>query len=132
MAKYGSPDLKIEVDNAGGTLVDLSAYIDDDLSHSVEAVLEELLAYGEDWPAQVATGVKKASDLTLGFMYDDTGTTGPNVILDAVGSTRSVKITWGGSNTTTFEAVIKSFSKKASKGAMHRCEAVVTPTGAVT
>jgi hypothetical protein len=132
MAKYGSPDLKIEVDNAGGTLVDLSAYIDDDIKLDIEGLMEELLAYSATWPVQVATGVKKASDINLGGMFDDTATVGPHTILNAVGSTRSVKITWGGSNTSTFEAVIKTYSRKASKGGMTRFEAVLTPTGAVT
>lgn len=132
MAKYGSPDLKIEVDNAGGTLVDLSAYIDDDIKFDVEAMMEELLAYSATWPTQVAVGVKKASDINLGGMFDDTATTGPHVILNAVGATRSVKITWGGSNTSNFEAVIKTYSIKGSKGGMTRYEAVLTPTGAVT
>jgi hypothetical protein len=132
MAKYGSPDVKIEVDNAGGTLVDLSAYIDDDISHEVEAVMEELLAFGATWPAQIATGVKRAPEITLGGMFDDTATSGPDVILNAVGATRSVKITWGGSNTTDFEAVITKYSISASKGAMTRFEATLIPTGAVS
>lgn len=131
MAKYGSPDLKIEVANAGGTLVDLSAYIDDDIKLDIEGMMEELLAYSASWPTQVSTGVKKASDITLGGMFDDTATSGPHVILNAIGSTRSVKITWGGSNTSTFEAVIKTYSLKSSKGSMTRFEAVLTPTGAV-
>jgi hypothetical protein len=132
MTKYGSPDLTIEVDNAAGTLVDLSAYIDDDIAQEVEAVMEELLAYGATWPTQVATGVLRAPELTLGGMFDDTATSGPHVILNAIGSTRSVKITWGGSNTTAFEAVITKYGRKASKGTMTRFEAILMPTGAVT
>ncbi len=131
MAKYGSPDLTIEVDNAGGTLVDLSAYIDEDIKLDIEAMMEELLAFGAEWPAQIATGVKKASDINLGGMFDDTVTVGPDAILNAVGDTREVKITWGGSNTSTFDAVIKTYSRKGSKGGMTRFEAVLTPTGAV-
>ncbi len=132
MAKYASPDLTIEVDNAGGTLVDLSAYIDEDIALDIEAMMEELIAYGANWPAQIATGVKKANDINLGGMYDDTVTVGPDAILNAVGDTREVKITWGGSNTSTFDAVIKSYSRKGSNGGMTRFEAVLTPTGAVT
>lgn len=132
MAKYGSPDLTIEVDNASDTLVDLSAYIDDDIKLDIEAMLEEFIAYGASWPTQLSVGVTKASEITLGGYYDDTATTGPNIILNSPGSTRSVKITWGGSNETTFEAVIKNFNRKSSKGTMHRFECVLVPTGTVT
>ncbi len=132
MSKYGSPDVKIEVDNSSGALVDLSAYIDEDIALDIGATLEELLAFGATWGSQLSTGVKVASEITLGGMFDDTATTGPHVILNAVGATRSVKVTWGGSNTSNFEAVISKYSIKASKGAMTRFEATLVPTGAVT
>ncbi len=131
MAKYASPDLTIEVDNSVGAPVDLSQYIDEDIALDIEATMEEFIAYGANWPAQIATGIKKAADINLGGMFDDTATTGPDAILNAVGDTREVTITWGGSNASTFDAVIKSYSRKGSNGGMTRFEAVLTPTGAV-
>ena len=132
MAKYGSPDLTIEVDNSGGTLVDISQYVDTINEFNVEAMLQEGTAFGESWVKQLYTGMRQAQPVTLEGFFDDTATTGPDVILNDIGSERSLKITWGSTNTDTVETIITNYAKLPTQGELTRYRCVLTPTGAVT
>ena len=132
MAKYGSKDLKIEVDNSSDTLVDLSQYITGINGVTVEAILEEGTAFGDTWVEQLFTGNKQTSAITLDGFYDDTASTGPDVILNALGSTRTLKVTWGSTKTTSVEAVITSYSRNPVRKELTKFQCVLTPTGTVT
>lgn len=132
MAKYGSDDLKIEVDNSGASLVDLSNYIDTVNEFNVEALLQESHAFGDAWVEQLYTGVKRANPVTLEGFYDDTASTGPDVVLNAIGDTRTLKFTWGSTKTSSVEAVITSYVRKPARGELHRFACTLTPTGTVT
>lgn len=132
MAKYGSKDLKVEVDNSGGTLVDLSNYVTTINGISVEAILEEGTAMGDTWVEQLFTGNKQMPAITLGGFYDDTASTGPDAVLNAIGDTRTLKVTWGGTKTTSTEAIITSYVRTPAVKTLTKFSAVLTPTGAVT
>lgn len=132
MAKYGSNSLVIEVDNSAGTLVNLSNYIDTINDVNVEALLQESTAFGDSWVENLFTGIKKMDPVTIEGFYDDTATTGPDAILNSLGDTRTLKITWGGSKTTTVETIITKYPRKAVRGELTRFSCELTPTGAVT
>lgn len=132
MAKYGSDDLKIEVDNSAGSLVDLSQYVTEIDVMDVEALLEESHTFGDSWGENLFTGLKKANPVTLSGFYDDTATTGPDVILNSLGDTRTLKITWGGTKTSSVEAIITNYRRTPTRGEHTKFEAVLTPTGVVT
>lgn len=132
MAKYGSKDLKIEVDNSSGSPVDLSNYIDTINEFNVEVAIVEGTAFGDGWVEQISTGLKKGNPVTIEGFYDDTATTGPDVILNSLGDTRTLKITWGSTKTTSVEAIITSYSRKPVRGELTRFSCTLTPTGTVT
>ena len=100
MASYGSPSVKIEFDNAGGTLVDMSAYCVKDFSINRKANTIDSTPYGATWAQHIASGMKAMEPINFPIVYDDTATTGPEVIFynagAALGSTRTLKITYGG------------------------------------
>ena len=134
MAKYGSPDLKIEVDNAGGTLVDMSAYIETVNEVSVEALLQESHTFGDEWVEHLYTGVKQGAPVTFEGFYDDTATTGPDAIFNALGSSREVKITYDGATAakyTLFNSIITNYKRLPSRGELHRYSVTFTPTGEI-
>ncbi len=132
MAKYGSPNIKIEVANAGGTLVDLSAHIDTINGFEVEAKIQESTPFGSAWTTQLYSGVRQGNPVTIEGFYDDTATTGPDAILNALGSTRNVKITYGSTKTSSFAAIITKYDRKPVAGESTRFACTLTPTGAVT
>lgn len=132
MARYGSKDLKIEVDNSGGSLVDISDYVTTIGGFSVEAILEEGTAFSDTWVEQLFTGNKQSPAITLGGFYDDTASTGPDVILNSVGDTRSLKITLGSTKSYSVEAIITSYSWAPAVKTLTKFSCVLTPTGTVT
>lgn len=134
MAKYTADDIVIEFDNAGGSLVDMSNYVMECNGINLEAILEESHALGDAWVEQLFAGLKRVGDITLSGMYDDTATTGPDVIFNSIGNTtsRTLKITWGSTKTTSVETIIKSYNRIPARGTITKFEVVLVATGAVT
>lgn len=132
MAKYGPNDISIAVDNTGGTPVTMDAYIEEISGATVEAILEESTTFNEAFVSQLYTGIQRMSPITFSGVFDDTATTGPNVIFNALGETRTVTITWGGSKTTATEAILTTYDRAATRNGSTRYTITLTPTGAVT
>lgn len=127
MAKYGSDDLEITV---AGTSI--KNYVDTLNGVDIEAMLQESHAFGDSWVEQLFSGVKRASPLVVAGFYDDTATTGPDALLNAIGTTVAIVITWGGTKTSSFSAIIKMYKRMPNRGESTRYEATLEPTGAVT
>lgn len=132
MAKYGSDDLSISVDDSGGTPVDLTQYVQTINGLDIEALTEESHSFGDAWVEHLFTGIKRGNDLTIGGFYDDTASTGPDAVLIGIGTTRTVTITWGGAKTSSFEAIIINYRRNPVRNELTKYEAVLRPTGAVT
>lgn len=132
MAKYGPNDISIDVDNTGGTPVTMDAYIDDWAGADVEAILEESHTFNDAWVEMLYSGIQRMSPITMSGFYDDTATSGPDVIFNALGETRTVTITWGASKTTSTEAIISSYVRTPGRNASTRFTTTLTPTGTVT
>ena len=135
MAKYSSPDMNVQVDNAGGTLVDISNYVDAVGGFAPAAETAESTGFGDAWREYVAH-LKDGGEFTIEGNYDDTATTGPDAILNAIGSTRTVQLGWGGTANgkpkTSVEAIITKYERRASVGSLTRFVASMKSTGAVT
>lgn len=133
--KYGSPDLKIEIDGtdeSGSDMINLSQYIDTINDVTIEAILQEGHGFGKTWVEQLWTKMKQCNAITVEGFYDDTATSGPDAVLNAIGETRKVEITWGGSKKTSFAAVITSYGRTPTKNELTRYSCTLTPTGEVT
>lgn len=132
MAVYGFHNLKIEVDNSGGSPVDLSQYITSIGTIDKEAVSEESHTAGDSWVEHLFVGLSRMADVTLGGFYDDTASTGPDAVLNAIGATRTLTVTYGSTKTTSVEALIANYRRSPARGELTKFEAVLRPTGAVT
>lgn len=110
----------------------MSQYILEINEMTVEALLEQSDTFGDIWMEQLATGSKRASPVTLKGFYDDTAATGPDVIFNAIGATRTLKITWGGSKTTSVETIIQTYKRMPTRGELTKFEVTLIPTGVVT
>ena len=89
MSQYGSNALRIDFDNSSASPINMSNYIREFNGMSIEALLQESHAFGDTWFESTWTGIKKLDDIVLGGYYDDTATTGPEAIFNALGATRT-------------------------------------------
>lgn len=132
MSRYGSPDLKIEISDGvegAGELQDVSADILDFNGIDLEAVTEESHGFGDDWVKHAFTGLSKGSDITIKGFYDDTTSTGTDALFNRVGVQTELKVTWGGTKTTTVDVLIKSYKRQPSRGELTKFECVLMITG---
>lgn len=115
----------------------MTAYVTSIGSVEIESLLEESHSFGDAWFESLATGVRRMSDVVLGGFFDDTSSTGPDAIWNAVAdgptaTSRTLLITWGGSKTTSVEVLITKYSRTAVRNELTKFEVTLTPTGTVT
>ena len=127
MAKYGSNSFDISI---AGTSI--KNYIDTLNGFEIEALLAETHAFGDSWEEHLATGVKRGNPFTIGGFYDDTASTGPDVLLNAIGTTVAVILTYGSTKTSSFSALIRNYKRMPARGELTRFECELVPSGAVT
>lgn len=137
MAKYGSNSLAVSLDNSSGSAVVMTPYITAIGAVTVEALLEESHSFGDSWFESLATGLRRMSPVEISGIFDDTSTTGPDAIFNAVASatstsTRTLLITWGGSKTTSCEVLISAYTRGATRNELTSYSVTLTPTGTVT
>ncbi len=134
MAQYGSNSVIIQFDDSGGTPRDMSNYIRSFNGFTLEALMQETHAFGDSWVESSPTGVNKAEDITISGYYDDTSSTGPNVVFNAVGNTttRTLTVTWGNSKTTSGEMRIVKYSRLPKLNELTGFSVVLRPTGTMT
>ncbi len=132
MTKYASPDLVLKLANSGGTLQDMSQYVDTFNGLNVEAKIQEHVPFGASWVGQLYAGVKQGEPMTWEGFYDDTATTGPDVIFNALGDTRAFEITWGGTKKSSGSVIITNYNRVPTSGEKTRYTVTLTPTGAIT
>ena len=126
MTKYSSKDLDLEVGAQS-----MKAHILDDVTVGVEVTTEESTAFGHEWEKNISTGIKRADPVTIGGHYDSTAATGPDAKFNVVGETIEIIITWGGSKTTTFSAIVQRYERTAQVKQMTRYVSTLLPTGEV-
>lgn len=135
MAKYSSPDMVVKIDNASNSLVDQSQYVKAIGGFAPTAETGDITAFGDAWREHQAH-LKDGGQFTTEGDYDDTATTGPDVIQNCIGQTRTVEISWkgttGGYPKTSMECICLKYERKAAVGALHGYVATWQVTGAVT
>jgi len=134
MAKYGQDDFDIEVDDSdGGSLTSMKAYVDTIDGMEVERILEQSDTFGDSWVEQLYTGIRRGNTFTIEGFYDDTASTGPDAVFNGTHvQTRSVRLTWGGTKTSSFEAWFQKYRRMAVRGRLTRYQVTIVPSGAVT
>lgn len=130
-ARYGFDDFAITF-NPGAGAQALTAYVTEFNGLDIEAVLEEVTAAGDAADVHAAVGLTTRSPFTIGGPYNDASNGPDDLFAGNEGDTFEVVITWGGSKTSTFDAILKRYNRGASRGALTKFEAEFQPTGAIT
>jgi hypothetical protein len=138
MARFGFPDLKIELDIAvGGALGDISAYVTEINGYSVEAVLEEVTAAGDDDDAWAKVGMTRKGEIVLTGPYDDTASklVAITKATGDLGGQRTLKLTFDGAtlaDVKNVECLIQKVERNPKRDALHSYSVTLRPTGAIT
>jgi hypothetical protein len=133
MAVYNSTSIKIEIDVAvSGALQDVTSIVKMMGPIKVTGGTVETTPFGVAFPQFTTTGMKPYGDVTLEFPYDDAATTGSDAVFKGVGETRSFKVTYGGSKTTTGEVIIAEYERPPVVGTIHLSKVLLRFTGTVT
>ena len=134
MATYGPADLAIEFDATdGGALQAMTQHSVEMDPLDIEALFDDKVrSFGDTYSDQAYIGVRKWNPIKINGLYDDTATTGPNATYNSVGSTRTLKITWGGTKTTTVECLIMNYRRIPNIDGKTHYEVVLQPIGAPT
>lgn len=139
MAKYNSSNVTIEFDNAAGALQNITAYVLNNLSLKKKGVFEEATSFGASAVARLYAGMKDTEPIQIECFYDDAASPAPDALFDDIGNvattggaTRTLKITWGGTKTSSVEMFIQDYEKKTDVGKLHRSVVTLLPSGAVT
>ena len=118
--------------SSGGALGNISAYVTEISDRSIEAILEEITAAGDDQEAWVDVVFQRMEALTLAGPHNDAANSLFAITRDALGSTRTVKITIGGSVTIEAEMIIQTNNIGFSLKAKHAYSVTLQPTGTIT
>lgn len=137
MAKYGSNSVTINVDNSGGTPVDMTQHTLDINDVEIETILEESHSFGDAWFESLATGVRRMAPIVMSGLYDDVAASGPDAMYVTTASgpsatTRTWQCVYGAAKSTSVETLIAKYGRKLGRGALHKYQVTLQPTGAVT
>jgi len=137
LAKYGSNSVTINVDNSGGTPLDMTQHTLDINDVEIESILEESHSFGDSWFESLATGVKRMAPIVQGGLYDDTSSSGPDAMYVTTASgpsqaTRTWQCVYGSTKSTSVEVLIAKYGRKLGRAALHKYSVTLQPTGAVT
>ena len=127
MAVYGPDDFAITL---GGNAFGLHVDTFDGLS--IEAIIEDSHTFGDVWTEQLYSGLRRGQPFTLEGFYDDAAN-GPDAnFAGNEGTTIAIVITWGSSKTSTFSALLQSWTRSPVREGTTRYTATLVPTGAIT
>jgi len=137
MAKSVPSGIKIEYDNAGGTLVDITQYVQSINGFQMESVVEEVHTFGDSWEEYLPVGIGKLAPIEIEGLWDDTA----DGLVDLMGgrvpetpttNTRTLKITWAGTKTSSVETILQTFETNPERNSLTRCRVVLQPYGTIT
>lgn len=140
MGKSIPAEIKIEFDDSGGTLRDVSQFVQSIGDFDIEQLLEDSRSFGDSWDEFLAIGIAKVNSLDIGGQYDDVAN-GPDALFritapDTPASTlRTLKITWkttGGTKSSSVECLRQKYKATADRNGLTKYTATVQPTGQTT
>jgi hypothetical protein len=136
-------EIKIEYDDSGGVLRDISQFVMTLGDFTIEQLLEEKHSFGDSWEESLPIGIGKVADIDIGGLYDDTAAAsgGPDAIFRITApdtpatASRTLKVTWkttGGTKTSSVETYRQKYSASPDRNALTKFKATVRPTGTTT
>jgi hypothetical protein len=138
MAKYGSPQLTVTLDDSGGTPRVITGFVLTIGALKITNKTQPSTAFGKSWEEQLATGLRSGAPVGLTGLFDDTALTGTLATMtvtdaDAVpGFTRTLAVGLGGGHVYTAEVVLADSSVVPKANNLTEFAGTLNPTGTIT
>lgn len=136
MSQYGTTNVVVQFDNSSNSLQTITQYVQEVGGIKVKADTEDGHSFGDSYAEALDTGFRRMDDITVKGFYDDTAAGGPDALFwsngAAIGNTRTLKLTYGSTKTTSIETVIAEYTRMPLLEKLTKYEAVLRPTGAPT
>ena len=135
MAKYGSKDMTMTIEDApGGTARALTNFTVDGFDIAIESMMEETTALGDEWEEHTPVGMKRVPPFSVTILMDDAANS-TVAIFAAVDDGpaddgREVVVGWGGA-TYTFDVRLQKTTYGAKLKGLQKITADLQPTGAL-
>lgn len=137
MSKSTPAGLQIFYDDAGGTPVDITQHVITINDIDIEEITEQTNPLGTAWEEQSGVGVGRIAMVELGGLFEDEAD-GPEALFGnrlpegpAV-NTRTFTIVWLSGRSTSFETILKKYTRTAARDALTKFKTSLQPTGAAT
>ena len=102
----------------------------------ISAKLQDWKPKGAAYPSPIDSGARMMEPIELEGLFDDTATSGPDVLFwnagAALGAVRTYKETWGGTKTTQIETVIEAYERNPQPDGLTRFKVTLRPQGSPT
>lgn len=138
MANSAPSGIQIWYDDSGGTPVDITSHVLTCSGIPIEELTEEVGPFGRSWNVNKGVGVGTIPDITLGGLYDDTATTGPDALFanripeGPNVTTRTLKIVYipgSPEKATSIETILKKYDRPLDRSALGKYEVTLQHAG---
>lgn len=130
MATYGFPSLTINLDDEGGDLRDISAFVTHVNGWKKSQILEELTGAGDDDERWGVVGVNMVDPVVLTGPYDDAANSLYDCVMLQWVVARTLRFTFDAAQNV--ETYIESVEIKGERGKLNSVIVTLQPTGDVT
>lgn len=130
MATYGFPSLTINLDDEGGDLRDISAFVTHVNGWKKSQILEELTGAGDDDERWGIVGVNLVDPVVLTGPYDDAANSLYDCVMLQWVVARTLRFTFDAAQNV--ETYIESVEIKGERGKLNSVIVTLQPTGDVT
>jgi cobalamin biosynthesis Co2+ chelatase CbiK len=126
------------MDDSGGTGRAITQHVRSINGIEVEDLVAQSNSFGDSYEEWTPVGVAKMSQITISGYYDDTATTGPDVVFNQTSrptpatSSRTLVVLFGASKSVTTECHIVKYTRTPVTDSLTGYEAVLQPTGTIT
>lgn len=135
MSVFGWDDVRLKFGNTSDLWYDIKSYIDEQSALKLTAILEDWFPKGNTWKEKKSTGLKEwGGDLELKGLYDNTATSGPDILFNnsgaRLGGTGKVAESFdAGASWRVVSVINAGYVPEPKQGGLTRFTVTLTPYG---
>ena len=127
MAKFGPDDFTFTIDANS-----FEEHTDTFDGLAVEAIIEDSHTFGDTFVEQLYSGMRRGNPFTIEGFYDDVANGPDSLFAGNEGNTFAFILTWGSTKTSTFSALLATWTRNPQREGTTRYTATFNPTGVIT
>ena len=127
MAQFGPDDFAITID--ANTFEEFVDTLD---GLAIEAIIEDSHTFGDTFTEQLYSGLRRGQAFTIEGFYNDAANSVDALFAGNEGNTFAIVMTWGSTKTSTFSALLQTWTRTPVREGTTRYAATFMPTGVIT